>query len=102
LPSSINIIGQDGKVSAGRPKKKYTMTGDMKERRKAKARTFQINWWRDWTQHKKFKSTQPMEPVVNDCPCGRSTFEHPNLPNSYVVAIDIYCPFIQMKRLGIM
>jgi hypothetical protein len=103
LPPSISIVGEDGKASAGKPKKKYTMTGDMRAKRKARARAFQIDWWRDWTQHKKFRQQNPVEvPSVYDCPCGKSISEHPTMPNSSRFAINIFCPFVQMKRLGIM
>jgi GTP cyclohydrolase FolE2 len=107
LSSNVSVVVENGGASTDqldiKVKKKYTMNTDTKAKRKARARKYQILWWRDWTEHKKFRQQLPVEvPSGNDCPCGKNLYEHPSLPNSTRIAINIFCPFVQMKRLGIM
>ena len=47
-------------------------------------------------------SIATMWPQILDCECGKSICDHPNLPSSKVPAIDIFCPFMQLKKLGLL
>jgi hypothetical protein len=40
--------------------------------------------------------------ILHHCGCGRLIFDHPNLPNSDTPATDVFCPYLQMIRLGVL
>lgn len=50
----------------------------------------------------KSTSIATMWPQNLDCKCGRALTEHPCLPNSTYLAVDSFCPFLELKKLGLL
>jgi hypothetical protein len=97
LSRNLPVIGTSPAGGDNSPKKiRKKITPEQRERRKIKS----IEWWRDFRKHKKHGGVWPIEIPFKDCECGKSLFDHPSLPNSDIPARGMFCPFLQLRKLG--